>query len=144
MHREVYRTGKRLTSRRLAYADDVFAISGKAGIDLADDLHNVDLDSAVLLTRFVNMLQSHGYQQQLNRSADVCAEGHLWMTLTALHLKNYRSQHVQPRHRHRHPHQLHAWVFQIDRHNRPKEDSPCENCRQWVRAEFLTFNGTTG
>lgn len=141
LHREVHRDGDRLTSRRLAYADGVVAISGQAGIELALDLYTLDLNDAGLMARFRKMLKSHGYQQQLLRPADVCAEGHLWMTLTGLYLRNYSEADQQPRHLHRHPQRLHAWVYQVDRKNRPKEDSPCLNCQQWVREEFRTFNG---
>lgn len=141
LHAEVFRTDDRLTSRRLAYADGVVAISGQPGVELAGDLYDVDLASEHLLERFYAMANDHGYEQALRRPADVCAEGHLWMTLTGLYLRNY-ADHQQPRHLHRHPRHLHAWVFQIDSNNRPKEDSPCQNCHQWVRAEFLSLNGT--
>ena len=130
------------STRRLAYADGVIAISGlDSGIELARDLYDVDLTDQDLLERFNAMAGQHGYEQALSRPGHLCAEGRLWMTLVARHSR-YVTEHQQPRHRHPHPRHLHVWVYQIDSHNRPKEDSPCPNCRQWVRAEFLTLNGT--
>jgi hypothetical protein len=127
--------------RRLAYADGVIAISGAAGVQLAQDLYDINVTAPELLQRFNAMLQSFGYEQSLARTADLCAEGRLWITLTGLHSRSAR-EGLPPRHRHGHPRHLHVWVYEIDRKNRPKEDSPCDNCKQWVRAEFLTLNGT--
>ncbi len=130
------------TERRLAYADGVVAISGIKGIELARDLYKVDLRSAELLRQFHAMLGGFGFAKALNREADVCAEAHLWMTLVGVHSKSLQASQP-PRHRHSHPRHLHVWVYEIDRKNRPKEDSPCQNCRQWVRQVFLTLNGTS-
>lgn len=136
-------------TRRLAHAGSpgqpggVMAISGRDGAAFAREHYGVDLTDAELLERFNAMLLSYGYQQALPRTADVCAEGRLWMTLAALHTHNYGQPGDQPRHRHAHPRHLAVWVYEIDRKHGLKEDSPCENCRQWVRREFASVNGTT-
>ncbi|MBA3315344.1 MAG: hypothetical protein M3552_08725 [Planctomycetota bacterium] len=131
------------SQRRLAYADGVIAISGATGLQLARDLYGIDVAAPELLDRFNAMLHTFGYAQALGRTADLCAEGRLWITLTGLHSRSAR-EGLPPRHQHGHPRHPHVWVYEIDRKNRPKEDSPCENCRQWVRGEFLTLNGTSG
>jgi hypothetical protein len=123
------------TERRLAYADHVIAISGKDGIDLASKLYHVDLKAEGLVERFNAMIQGYGFKKVEKRNADVCAEAHLWMTLVGLYSRGAQQRHPHPRH-------LHIWVYEIDSHNRPKEDSPCHNCLQWVRREFRTVNGT--
>lgn len=131
------------SSRRLAYGDGVMGISGQDGIDLARENHGVDLNDQRWLEQFNAMLQSYGYRQSLSRTADKCAEAHLWMTLLALHMRSYGESGRSPRHAHPHPRHVHVWVYEIDRKNRVKEDSPCENCRQWVRSEFASVNGTS-
>jgi len=131
------------SERRLAYGDGVVAISGWAGIELARDLYRLDLQGEGLLQRFYGMVRGFGFvDREASRTADVCAEAHLWMTLAALHDRNLGQRHA-PRHLHPHPRHLDIWVYQIDRKNRPKEDSPCHNGRQWVRREFQTVNGTS-
>ena len=67
--------------RRLAYADGVMAISGKDGITLATDQCHVDIACDEIVESFNGMLQSYDYTQVLERTADQCAEAHLWMTL---------------------------------------------------------------
>jgi hypothetical protein len=136
----------------VAYADGVIAVSGRMGADIAggaDDEHGgygdycVDLRAPDLIDQFNGMIAGHGFAEvaTLARGAYLCAEASLWMALFARHIR-YVQQGQAPRHRHLHPRHLDAWVFEIDGHNRPKEASPCENCRQWVRKEFRTFNGT--
>jgi hypothetical protein len=127
--------------RRLAYADGVMAISGQPGVELASELYKVDLTSHALLHSFRAMIHGHGFEQAERREAEVCTEARLWMTLAALHLQCIGQGHA-PRHRHLHPRHLHVWVYEVDSKNRPKEDSPCKNCRQWVRKEFRSVNGT--
>jgi hypothetical protein len=135
-------------TRRLSYAcspghaDGVMAISGSDGADFALEHYGVDLASVDLLERFNAMLLSYGYRQAADRAAELCAEARLWMTLVALHCHNYGQPNEQPRHRHEHPRQLAVWVYEIARTRRLKEDSPCANCRQWVRHEFALVNGT--
>jgi hypothetical protein len=135
-----------LQSTRVAFADRVIAISGDkirrggAG-EFARERYDVDLSSPDLVRRFNAMIQSYNVKQSELWSVDNCAEAHLWMTLTGLHAR-YALGGQAPRHLHPHPKQLNLWVYEIDRKNRPKEDSPCLTCRQWVRREFLTVNGT--
>ena len=128
--------------RRLAYADGVIAISGAPGIALACNRYGLDLAADGLIQRFHVMVDEYGFQRAEDRKPDVCAEARLWMTLVGLHSRHLRDRQA-PRYGHPHPRHLHAWVYQIDRKNRPKEDSPCRNCRQWVRQEFQTVNGTS-
>ncbi len=132
------------SQRRLAYADGVIAMSGGAGeaLALARDLYGVDLHAEGLIARFLGMVRGYGFEKREVWDAHFCAEAHLWMTLSALHDRNI-GQGQAPRHLHPHPRHLHAWVYEIDRKLRPKEDSPCRNCRQWVRKEFQTVNGTS-
>ena len=135
-----------LDSTRVAFADGVIAISGdknkKMGAgDFARQEYKVDLSSEELVKRFNAMIQRYNVRQAEIWSVDNCAEAHLWMTLTGLYAR-YSLKGQAPRHLHLHPKQLNVWVYKIDRKNRPKEDSPCLTCRQWVRREFLTVNGT--
>lgn len=137
------------TERRIACTDGVLAISGVksdserglAGLEFALTRYSITMDSKELLAAFDAMVAGYGYRQAEARPASVCAEARLWMTLLALHRESY-GPGLTPRHRHAHPRHLHLWVFEIDGHNRTKEDSPCRNCRQWVRHEFRTVNGT--
>lgn len=128
------------TERRLAFSDGIIAMSrGRRdeGLRLAMELYQVDLRGGGYIEQFAAMVQNYGFKKAENREADICAEAHLWMTLVAL-----QAQGGHRRHRHPHPRHSHVWVYQIDSHNRPKEDSPCKNCQQWARAEFMTLNGT--
>lgn len=129
------------STRRFAYADGIFGISGEPGIRLAAEMHGVDLGDERLRAAFFGMLNDFGFEQALTRTADLCAEAHLWMTLSALHTRPTQAGQP-PRHRHPHPRHLHVWVYELDRKSGLKEDSPCPNCRQWVRREFRTLNGT--
>jgi hypothetical protein len=136
-----------LETTRVAFADGVIAISGdknkKMGAgDFCKQEYGVDLSSEEVVKRFNAMIQSYAVKQMEIWKIENCAEAHLWMTLTGMHAK-YLIEGQAPRHRHGHPKQLHLWVYEIDRKNRPKEDSPCLTCRQWVRREFLTVNGTS-
>ena len=131
---------------RVAFAHDVLAISGSKNPRMsagafALQQYGVDLSSEDLTRRFNAMIQKYNVKKAEVWDVDNCAEAHLWMTLTALHAR-YALEGQSPRHRHPHPKHLHVWVYEIDRKNRPKEDSPCQTCRQWVRREFLTVNGT--
>jgi len=130
--------------RRLAYSEGIVALSGEKGraIDLARDLYKIDLNSGELRHQFETMIQSYGFQKATKLDAHVCAEAHLWMTLVGLHSKYVRESQA-PRHRYSHPRHAHIWVYEIDGKFRPKEDSPCPNCQQWVRKEFCTVNGTS-
>jgi hypothetical protein len=153
---QFYRTP--LGTTRVAFAHGVIAISGdtrpKSGArnsddgrpklgarDLALKLYKVDLASEELVRRFNVMIHHYNVKQAESWDMDNCAEAHLWMTLTGLHAR-YALSGQSPRHLHPHPKQLHLWVYEVDRKNRPNEDSPCHTCRQWVRREFLTVNGT--
>jgi hypothetical protein len=129
------------TSRRFAYADGVMAISGRPGVQFAAELYQVDLSSDFLRQAFFARLSDLGFEPALSRSAELCAEAHLWMTLAARHSRQTQEK-LPPRHRHPHPRHLHVWVYELDRKYGLKEDSPCPNCRQWVRREFATLNGT--
>ncbi len=142
---ELLRDDPREKNRRLAYADGVIAISGKSGLELAKRMYEIDVEMPELKQRFDAMLLTHGHVKPTPefREPAVCAEGRLWITLTGLHSRSAR-EGLPPRHLHGHPRHLHLWVYEIDCKYRPKEDSPCENCRQWVRSEFLTLNGTSG
>lgn len=128
-------------TRRLAYADGVIAISGKDGINFARAAYGVDLNDGELQQRFESMIINHGYEQALDRTADKCAEAHLWMTLVG-RSASYHRDGDRPRHFAAHPRQLHVWTFEFDRKMRLSEDSPCGNCRQWLRSEFCSANGT--
>ena len=135
-----------LSSTRVAFAHGVIAISGNTNQRMgagafALQKYKVDLSSEDLLRRFNAMIQSYNVKKAELWDIDNCAEAHLWMTLTGLHAR-YALEGQAPRHRHPHPKHLNVWVYEIDRKNRPKEDSPCLTCRQWVRREFLTVNGT--
>jgi hypothetical protein len=137
------------TERRIACANGVLAISGEksnsdnglAGREFALTRYHVALDSKDLLVAFQAMVERYGFREAEKRPPHVCAEARLWMTLVALHTRSY-GPGQSPRHRHPHPRHLHLWVFEIDGHNRTKEDSPCRNCRQWVRNQFQSVNGT--
>jgi hypothetical protein len=143
---------------RVAFAHGVIAISGekrpkRGGADLDQDRpkldagdfalrqYKVDIHSEEVVRRFTAMISKYNVKRAENWDIDNCAESHLWMTLIALHSR-YALAGQSPRHLHPHPKELHLWVYEIDRKNRPKEDSPCHTCRQWVRREFLTVNGT--
>lgn len=131
------------TSRRLAWVEGVMAISGGDGITLAQNQYGVNIADMELQARFFAMLQSYNFQDLEHfRQADVCAEAHLWMTLVGLSA-SYHNTGQPPRHRAQHPRHLHMWVYQINKKNSVKEDSPCENCRQWARLEFSSVNGTS-
>lgn len=129
-------------TRRIAFADGVVAISGMAGVRLAAEQYGIDLESEGIVERFLGIMRAYGVSKEEVWDLDACAEAHLWMTLAGRHSR-YVEEGQAPRHRHRHPRHLDAWVFEIDGKNRPKEDSPCRNCRQWVRREFQTVNGTS-
>lgn len=117
---------------RVAFAHGVIAISGRmdvkksSPVEFAREQYGVDLGSPDLVRRFEAMIRSDNVKKAENWKVDNCAEAHLWMTLTGLHA-SYALQGQAPRHRHPHPKQLHLWVYEIDRKNRPKEDSPCLN-----------------
>jgi hypothetical protein len=129
------------SDRRLAFADGVIAISGNHGSTLKHQVSKLSLDIGSLLVRFEAMIAGYGFKLAEDRPAHVCAEAQLWMTLVARHVRP-TGDGQSPRHLHLHPRHLDVWVYEIDRKNRPKEDSPCLNCRQWVRKEFRTVNGT--
>lgn len=129
-------------TRRLAYADGIIAISGGSGLKLMSKYYHIDPAAMGLFERFEAMLAGYGFRNALQRPPHVCAEAHLWLTLVGRHCRHVQEKQA-PRHRHAHPRHLNIWVYEIDRKKRPKEDSPCENCRQWVRKEFRTVNGTS-
>lgn len=127
--------------RRLAFAVGVIAMSGQEGIQLGRDIYKLDLNSDELTRRFDAMVESYQVKRAELWKIENCAEARLWKTLTGLHLQNEGDGHA-PRHRFVHPKYQNIWVYQIDRKFRPKEDSPCLTCRQWVRREYQTVNGT--
>jgi len=133
---------------RIAVADGIVAISGSQkfsddhlAFKFAREAYGVDLKSPSLLADLRVMAAGYHFEKREGWEVDNCAESHLWMTLFALH-RSYAIEKQAPRHRHHHPKLLHIAVCELDRKNRGKQDSPCQNCRQWVRKEFLTVNGT--
>jgi hypothetical protein len=132
-------------TRRLAYAEGVIAISGKDGVKWASQKYGVDLTSLSVLEPFRAMLHNYHFvaDPELQRAGHDCAEARLWMTLFDLHSRSCGQAGQTPRHAHSHPRHLHVWVYEFDRKYRAKEDSPCGNCRQWVRFEFASVNGTS-
>lgn len=148
INRFLQRFGVDQESRRLAYVlernegQEVLAVSGKCGIRLARELYDVDLRDELLRERFQGMILAHGYRQPFAyRAADVCAEAHLWMTLIGRSASYFQGGRT-PRHFGPHPRHQSIWVYELNRKGSLKEDSPCDNCRQWVRLEFRRVNGT--
>ena len=151
-------------NRRVAFAGGVIAISGKDGWDYAMRVHKVDLRRPGLRASFDAMFARHDAAAAIRRDPHLCAEANLWMTLRDLYLRTYNlaqqpervvrtdrpggGREVRPldlagapRHHRQAPRHLALSVFQQTRKS-ISEDSPCANCRQWVRAEFLKVNGT--
>ncbi len=130
------------SNRRIAFADGVFAISGPTGVTFAASHYQVEIGTGPLPAAFSAMLGDFGAVESQDQTWDThnCAEAHLWMTLAGRHIGTGAGQ--AQRHRHPHPRHLHVWIYELARKGGLKEDSPCLNCRQWVRREFRTLNGT--
>jgi hypothetical protein len=137
----LHKQGADEPSRRFASGNGILAISGRAGHEVANERYGVDLTDQAVIARFQAMLLEHGYEKTIARDAWHCAEAHLWMTLDAIHHEHIRSP-SGPRNQHSHPRHVAIWVYELTRKQSLKEDSPCENCRQWARLEFDSVNGT--
>jgi hypothetical protein len=117
-------------------------------VAFAKERYDIDISSTDMRQRFGQIIQKYNVQKRVLkndknefREIDNCAEASLWMTLEGLHSRNTGPGEA-PRHLHTHRKKSMIWVFEIDSHFRPKEDSPCRNCQQWVRQEFGGLNGT--